>query len=80
MHAARRPRAAAGAPCRKSQAAIMRYCEKHHCSGAGQMRWGPRMQRRVYERLCERIKSLELPLVGSRVVRDAPRWFPSLKY
>ena len=40
----------------------------------------PRMQRRVYERLCERIKSLELPLVGSRVVRDAPRWFPSLKY
>lgn len=39
----------------------------------------PRMQRRVYERLCARIKVLELPLVGSRVVRDAPRWFPSLK-
>ena len=38
-----------------------------------------RMQRRVYERLCARIRALERLLVGSRVVRDAPRWFPSLK-
>ena len=38
-----------------------------------------RMQRRVYERLCAELKVLERPLVGSRVVRDAPRWFRPLK-
>ena len=38
-----------------------------------------RMRRRVYERLCAELKVLERPLVGSRVVRDAPRWFRPLK-
>jgi len=39
----------------------------------------PRMQRRVYARLCAELKALELPLVGSRLARDAPRWFSPLK-
>ena len=30
-------------------------------------------------RLCAELKALELPLVGSRLVRDAPQWFPPLK-
>lgn len=37
-----------------------------------------RMQRKTYARLCERIKRLEQPLFGSRVVRHAPLWFPPL--
>jgi hypothetical protein len=39
-----------------------------------------RMRRKTYARLCERIKRLEQPLVGSRVVRHAPLWFPPLSY
>jgi hypothetical protein len=39
-----------------------------------------RMSRKTYARLCERIKRLEQPLVGSRVVRHAPQWFPPLSY
>ena len=38
------------------------------------------MRRKTYARLCERIKRLEQPLVGSRVVRHAPQWFLSLSY
>jgi hypothetical protein len=32
------------------------------------------MRRKTYTRICERIKRLERPLVGSRVVRHAPQW------
>jgi hypothetical protein len=39
-----------------------------------------RMQRKTYARLCERIRRLEQPLVGSRVVRHAPLWVLSLSY
>ena len=39
-----------------------------------------RMSRKTYARLCERIKRLEEPLIGSRVVRDAPLWFLPLSY
>ena len=38
-----------------------------------------RMRRLTYARLCAELKALELPLVGSRLVRDAPRCFPPLK-
>ncbi|MGB8307205.1 MAG: hypothetical protein WCE36_25540 [Pseudolabrys sp.] len=38
------------------------------------------MRRKTYARICERIKRLEQPLVGSRVVRHAPQWFLSLSY
>ena len=38
-----------------------------------------RMRRRVYERPCAELKALERPLAGSRLVRDAPRWFRPLK-
>jgi len=39
-----------------------------------------RMKRKTYARLCERIRRLEQPLVGSRVLRHAPLWFLSLSY
>jgi hypothetical protein len=39
-----------------------------------------RMSRKTYARLCERIKGLEEPLIGSRVVRHAPIWFLPLSY
>jgi hypothetical protein len=40
-----------------------------------------RMRRKTYARLCERIRRLEQPLVGSRVVRHARfLWLPSLSY
>ena len=39
-----------------------------------------RMRRKTYARLCERIKGLEEPLIGSRVVRHAPIWFLPLSY
>ena len=39
-----------------------------------------RMRRKTYARLCERIKRLERPLVGSRVVKRAPMWFLPLSY
>ena len=38
------------------------------------------MRRKTCARLCERIKWLEQPLVGSRVVRHAPQWFLALSY
>ena len=38
------------------------------------------MKRKTYERLCARIKRLERPLVGSRVMRHAPKWIPPLVY
>jgi hypothetical protein len=38
------------------------------------------MRRKTYARLCERIKRLEQPLIGSRVVRHAPLWFLPLSY
>ena len=38
------------------------------------------MKRKTYERLCVRIKQLERPIVGSRVLRHAPRWIPPLVY
>jgi hypothetical protein len=38
------------------------------------------MRRKTYARLCERIRRLEQPLVGSRVVRHAPLWFLPLSY
>ena len=39
-----------------------------------------RMRRKTYARLCERIRRLERPLVGSRVLRHAPLWFLPLSY
>ena len=39
-----------------------------------------RMKRKTYARLCERIRRLERPLVGSRVLRHAPLWFLPLPY
>ncbi|MGB9040995.1 MAG: hypothetical protein WCC81_00835 [Pseudolabrys sp.] len=39
-----------------------------------------RMKRKTFARLCERIRRLEQPLVGSRVVRHAPLWFLPLSY
>ena len=38
------------------------------------------MRRKTYARICERIRRLEQPLVGSRVVRHAPQWFLPLSY
>lgn len=38
------------------------------------------MRRKTYAGLCERIKRLERPLVGSRVVRHAPQRFLPLSY
>ena len=38
------------------------------------------MKRKTYERLCARIKRLEMPLIGSRVTRNAPRWIAPLAY
>jgi hypothetical protein len=38
------------------------------------------MRRKTYARICERIKRLERPLVGSRVVRHAPQYFWPLSY
>ena len=38
------------------------------------------MRRKTFARLCERIRRLEQPLVGSRVVRHAPLWFFPLSY
>jgi hypothetical protein len=39
-----------------------------------------RMKHKTYARICERIKRLEEPLVGSRVVRHAPQYFLPLSY
>ena len=39
-----------------------------------------RMSRKIYARLCERIRRLEQPLAGSRVVRHAPLWVLSPSY
>jgi hypothetical protein len=36
------------------------------------------MKRITYERLCARIVRLERPLIGSRVLRYAPKWIPPL--
>jgi hypothetical protein len=36
------------------------------------------MRRKTYERLCARVERLEKPLVGSRVLRYAPRWIAPL--
>jgi hypothetical protein len=36
------------------------------------------MKRKTYERLCARVERLEKPLVGSRVLRYAPRWIAPL--
>lgn len=38
----------------------------------------PGMKQKTYQRLCTRIRRLELPLVGSRVTRHAPAWIPPL--
>jgi hypothetical protein len=38
------------------------------------------MRHKAYDRICERIKRLEQPLVGSRVVRHAPQWILPLSY
>ena len=38
------------------------------------------MWRKTYARICEQIKRLEQPLVGSRVVRHAPQYFLPLSY
>jgi hypothetical protein len=40
----------------------------------------PGMTRKSYARLCVRVERLELPLVGSRVLRYAPRWIAPLAY
>ena len=40
----------------------------------------PGMTRKSYARLCSRVERLELPLVGSRVLRYAPRWIAPLTY
>ena len=39
-----------------------------------------RMHRKTYARQCERIRQLEQPLIGSRIVRHAPQWFLPLSY
>jgi hypothetical protein len=38
------------------------------------------MKRKTYNRLCAQIERLERPLVGSRVIRRAPRWIRPLVY
>jgi len=38
------------------------------------------MRRAIYARLCARIEGLERPLVGSRIVRQAPEWIRPLAY
>jgi hypothetical protein len=38
------------------------------------------MKRKTYNRLCTRIEELERPLVGSRVIRRAPKWIRPLVY
>ena len=40
----------------------------------------PGMTRKSYARLCVRVERLERPLVGSRVLRYAPRWIAPLAY
>ena len=40
----------------------------------------PGMTRKSYARLCVRVERLEKPLVGSRVLRYAPRWIAPLAY
>ena len=40
----------------------------------------PGMGLKTYARLCSRVERLELPLVGSRVLRYAPRWIAPLAY
>jgi hypothetical protein len=39
-----------------------------------------RMKRMTYRRLCAQIKRLERPLIGSRAVRQAPKWIAPLAY
>jgi hypothetical protein len=39
-----------------------------------------RMKRATYRRLCSRIERLERPLIGSRVIRRAPKWIRPLVY
>jgi hypothetical protein len=38
----------------------------------------PGMKRKTYARLCARVERLERPLVGSRILRYAPRWIAPL--
>ena len=40
----------------------------------------PGMGLKTYARLCSRVERLELPLVGSRALRYAPRWIAPLAY
>jgi hypothetical protein len=40
----------------------------------------PGMRRRTYARLRARVERLEKPLIGSRVLRYAPRWIAPLAY
>jgi len=40
----------------------------------------PRMAQKTYARLCARVARLEKPLIGSRVLRYAPRWIAPLGY
>src|SRR5262249_45199881 len=39
-----------------------------------------RMKRATYNRICADIQRLERPLVGSRIIRRAPKWIPPLVY
>ena len=38
------------------------------------------MKRKTYNRLCAQIERLERPLIGSRVIRRAPKWIRPLVY
>ena len=40
----------------------------------------PGMTRKTHARICSRLQKLERPLVGSRVLRYAPRWIAPLTY
>ena len=40
----------------------------------------PGMRRKTYARLCSRVERLERPLIGSRILRYAPRWIAPLAY
>ena len=40
----------------------------------------PGMTRKTHARICARLQKLEKPLVGSRVLRYAPRWIAPLAY
>ena len=39
-----------------------------------------RMKRKTYGRILARIEQLERPLIGSRAVRQAPKWIAPLTY